>query len=210
MGLLGQSMTYYAFVFHPITVLGVGTLLLIYEEWSAQSADRSALRRRVAAFLGAGTLAVTPTVAYFLLRGGLETALEGSSWRMDMLVAGGALIAAGTSWFLWRRFDWGALVPDAMEALAAVTVPYAALSPFWDISGHVIFALMPTLYLALVDRKYAPLLAVPVVMVPNRVYLNAHSLAQSVVGFAVAAAIVFGLYRVRARRPNRRPGSPAS
>ena len=91
-----------------------------------------------------------------------------------------------------------------------MTVPYAALSPFWDISGHVIFALTPTLYLALVDRKYAPLLAVPVVMVPNRVYLNAHSLAQSVVGFAVAAAIVFGLYRVRARRPNRRPGSPAS
>lgn len=210
MSLLGEAMTYYAFVFHPSTVLGAGSLMLVYEEWSAQSADRSVLWRRVGAFLGVGVLAFLPTVGYFLLRGGLGTSLEGSTWRMDMLVASGMFIAAGATWFLWHRFDWGHLLPDAMEVLAAVTVPYAVLSPFWDISGHVIFALMPTLYLALVDRKYWPLVAIPVVMVPNRVYLNAHTLTQAVAGFVVAAVVVFGLYHLQARRRSRRTGAAAS
>lgn len=211
MGLFRQAMTYYAFVFHPIPVLGVGVLVLIYEEWSAQSADRSVLRRRFGAFLGVGVLAVVPTIVYFLVRGGLSTALEGSTWRMDMLVASGLFVAAGGTWYLWNRFDWGALVPDAMEALALVAVPYTALSPFWDISGHIIIAMVPTLYLALVDRKYWPLLAVPVVMIPNRVVLNAHSLAESVVGFVVAAVLILGLYHQQtSRRTDRRTGASTS
>lgn len=53
---------------------------------------------------------------------------------------------------------------------------------------------MPALYLTLIDRRFWPLLAVPIVMVPNRVFLNAHTWAQSIDGFLIAAAIIFGLY----------------
>lgn len=195
MSLLATAMKYYPYVFHPITVLGVGILVLIHHEWARQDADRSVLWRRVGGFLGAGLLALIPTVAYFVITGtAVMRATKGSGWVMDGLVAAGLFIAAGITWYEWRRFDWGRLVPGAMEALAAVTVPYIALSPFWDVSGHVIIALMPALYLTLVDRTFWPSLAIPVVMVPNRVLVNAHSWTQSIAGFVIAAAITVGLY----------------
>ncbi|QLH80049.1 phosphoesterase [Halosimplex rubrum] len=212
MSALGRAIDLYGYVFHPITVLGVGSLLLIYHEWRERGADRTALWRRVGAFLGAGALALVPTAVFFLaFRGGLGRAVGGSSWRLDEMVAAGVLIAAGVTWLLWRRYEWGPIVPPAMVTFAAVTVPYAALAPVWDISGHVILALAPTLYLTLVDRRYAPLLAVPVLMVPTRVLVEAHTWAQSVAGFAVAAAITVGLYRVQAGSSDRRgAGSTAS
>lgn len=69
MGLLSQAMTYCPYVFHPVTLVGGSVLLLIRYEWGRQRADRSALWRRVAAFLGAGLLALVPTVAYFVITG---------------------------------------------------------------------------------------------------------------------------------------------
>lgn len=207
MGLFRQAMTYYAFVFHPSTVLGAGFLALIYLEWDRQVVDRGQLWRRVGAFLVAGVLAFVPTAAYFLVWSGLQTALEGSTWRMDMLVASGMFVAAGVTWALWHRYEWGEIVPDAMEALALVTVPYVLLSPFWDVSGHVIFALLPTLYLTLLDRRFWPTLAIPLVMVPNRVVLDAHTITQSVVGFIVCGVVVLGLVRVQSRGgPDRHTG----
>jgi membrane-associated phospholipid phosphatase len=194
-------MAYYPYVFHPITVLGASILVLIHHEWARQGADRSALRRRMAGFLAAGVLGLVPTVAYFAITGiDPIKASVGNSWRMDALVASGMFIAAAATWVAWRRFDWGSLVPGAMVTLAAVTVPYVALSPFWNVSGHVITSLMPTLYLTLVDRKFWPLLAIPVVMVPNRLYLGAHTWAQSVGGFLIAAAITLGLYWMQTGR----------
>ena len=201
MSLLSQAMQYYPYVFHPITVLGVSILVLIHHEWARQGAPRGALRRRIAAFLGAGVLALIPTIAFFLVTGaGIFQATQGNSWQMDALVASGLFVASAVTWAVWRRYEWGPLVPEMMVALAAVTVPYMALSPFWNVSGHVIIALMPTLYLTLVDRKFWPLLAVPVVMVPNRIYLEAHTWAQSLGGFAIAAAITAGLYWFQAGR----------
>jgi membrane-associated phospholipid phosphatase len=190
-----QAMAYYPYVFHPITVLGVGILLLVHYEWSRESASRSALWHRIGAFLGAGLLALTPTVAYFAATGAnpVESTV-GNSLVMDALVGGGIFIACTVTWYLWQRFDWGDLVPGMMVAVAVTTVPYAALSAVWNISGHVIISLTPALYLTLVDRKFWPLLIVPVVMIPNRIVLDAHTWTQSIAGFVVAAAIVLGLY----------------
>lgn len=188
-------MTYYPYVFHPITVIGGCVLLLVHHEWARQGAERSALWRRVGAFLAAGLLALVPTAAYFAVAGaGVVQSTMGNSWVMDALVASGFVIAGVTTWYLWRRSDWGEFVPGAMVVLLAVTVPYAALSPFWNISGHVISSLMPVLYLTLVARKFWPLLAIPLVMVPNRIVLDAHTWSQSIGGFLVAAVITVGLY----------------
>jgi membrane-associated phospholipid phosphatase len=195
MELFSLVMRYYPYVVHPITVLGVGILLVIRHEWSRQDAARAALWHRFGAFLGAGLLALLPTVTYFIVteRAVIRATKEGG-WAMDGLVAVGVLIAAGVTWFLWRRFEWGGLVPGGMQALAAVTLPYLALSPFWDVSGHVIYALMPTLYLTLLDRRYWPTLLVPAVMVPNRLYLGAHTVPQALGGLVIAAGVVLGLF----------------
>ncbi|MFB6140501.1 MAG: phosphoesterase [Halosimplex sp.] len=212
MSLLSRAIELYGYVFHPSTVIGAGALLLIYYERNRQSGERTALWKRVAAFLGAGVLGFVPTIAFFLARSGkLAKAFSGSSWRLDMMVASGVFIGAGVTWAVWRRFEWGQLVPGEMLALIAVIPPYAALSPFWDISGHVIFAVVPTLYLALVDRKFLPLVAIPVLMVPMRVFVDAHSLLESVAGFVVAAVITFGLFSVRRTATSgRASGSTAS
>ena len=202
---LTTVMQYYPYVFHPVTVLGVGTLVLIHYEWARQAADRSVLGRRVLGFLGAGVLSLAPTGAYMLLTGaGPAETMSGNAWQVDALVAGGVVIAAGGTWYLWTRLDWGPLVPTAMQAIVAATVPYGLLSPVWNVSGHVVIALAPTLYLALVDRTFGGLLAVPVVMVPNRVYLDAHTWAQAVGGFAIATVAVTGVYWIengRSLRP---------
>lgn len=195
MGLFSRAMRYYPYAVHPITVLGVGILLLIHHEWARQDTARASLWHRIGAFLGIGVLALVPTVAYFLITGrAVVQATKGSGWAMDGLVAAGLFVAGGGTWYLWRRFEWGDLVPGAMQALVAVTVPYIVLSPFWDVSGHVIVALMPTLYLTLVDRKFWPTLLAPAVMVPNRVYLGAHTWAQTLAGLVIAAAGVVALY----------------
>lgn len=195
MAAFSTAMEYFPYVFHPITVVGASVLLLIHHEWTRQGADRAALRRRVGAFLGAGALALVPTVAYFALSGGgIMAATQGKSLRMDALVAGGLVIAAAATWYAWRRYEWGRLVPAAMAVMVANTVPYFAISAVWDISGHVIISLFPALYLTLVDRSFWPLLAVPLVMVPNRVVVGAHTWTQSLVGFALAVALTTGLF----------------
>ena len=157
------------------------------------------LWRRIEGFLGAGLLSLIPTAVYVVLtEKGSLTVTQGNAWQVDALVASGIFIVAGVTWYLWWRLDWGSLVPGAMQALAAVTVPYIVLSPFWNVSGHVIISLMPTLYLTLVARKFWPLIAIPVIMVPNRVILNAHTWAQSIGAVPITAILVIGVYWVQA------------
>ncbi|WP_137285232.1 phosphoesterase [Halorussus salinisoli] len=195
MSVLDTAMELYPYVFHPAVMVGAGALVLIHHECARQDADRSALARRLGAFLVAGVLSLIPTLVYALVTGqGLFEVTKGNVWQVDALVAGGIFFTAGVAWFLWHRYDWGSLVPGYMEALVAATVPYIALSPFWNFSGHVTMALMPTLYLTLVDRKFWPTLAIPVVMIPNRVYLEAHDWSESVVAFLVVSAVVVGVF----------------
>jgi hypothetical protein len=143
------------------------------------------------ALLLVGTLSLLPTFAYMRLTGqGPVETMQGNAWQVDFLVGGGMALVAAVLWLLWRRGDWGTVVPGAMEALVAVTVPYVALSPFWNVSGHVIFSVMSTLYLVLVDRRFWPLLLVPAVMVPNRVYLDAHTWAQAIGALLMTSGLV--------------------
>lgn len=208
--LFDSAMETFPFVFHPTTVLGVGILLLIHYEGYHRGADRNELWIRAGAFLGSGVLALLPTVAFMLVTGqGVMETTRGNVWQVDWLVGGGVLISAAVTWLLWTRFEWGPLVPGAMEALALAMVPYLALSPFWNVSGHVIVALLPTLYLTLVDRKFWPLNLVPLVMVPNRVYLGAHTWGQVVGGFLLAAAITVLVYRRQVPDREQRAARPA-
>lgn len=196
MDIVHTAMDLYPYVFHPAIVVGAGAFVLIYHEWARQDADPSVLFGRIGAFLGAGLLSLLPTLGYVLFTGqGLFEVTKGNVWQVDALVASGIFIATATTWLVWRYFDWGTTVPGYVEALAIVTIPYVALSPFWNISGHVILALTPTLYVTLVDRRFWPSLAIPVVMVPNRVYLGAHTWAQSVGGLLLATGIVVGVFR---------------
>ncbi|NEU56231.1 phosphoesterase [Halorussus sp. MSC15.2] len=195
MSALDTAMRFYPYVFHPGVMVGAGALVVIHHEWARKDADWSALWRRFGAFLAAGVLSLAPTLAYVLVTGqGLYEVTKGNVWQVDALVGVGVFVTAGATWFVWHRYDWGSLVPGYLEALVLVTIPYVALSPFWNLSGHVTMALMPTLYLTLVDRTFWPTLAIPVVMVPNRLYLNAHTPVQTVGAFLLTAVLVVGAF----------------
>lgn len=199
-------MWYYPYVFHPTVVLGVGALLVIHWEWGhgasseGPTPNRALLLRRVLTFLGAGLLSLVPVGLFMLVtgQGPMET-MRGNAAHVDALVAAGTLLAAGTTWLAWRRFDWGSITPALMVTYAVVVLPYAAASPFWNVSGHVLLATTPALFLALLDRRYLPLLAVAVVMVPNRVLLGAHTPDQAVGGFFLGVLVVGGLWYRRRR-----------
>ena len=195
MNVVYQAAAYYPYVFHPITLVCLGMVLLIYHEWARHGADRAALYRRLGVFVAAGVLSLVPSGAYILVTGqGPVAVTQGNSWQVDALVASGLFVVAGTLWAAWRRYDWGALVPGGAAALALVTVPYIGLSPVWNVSGHVILSLWGPLYLTLVNRKFWPLMVVPVLMVPDRVIVNAHTWQQSIGAFLLAGALVTGLY----------------
>lgn len=202
MGLLSTAMAYYPYVFHPAVLVGGGLLLLIRYEWRQQDDPNGTLGRRVGAFLVAGAASLLPTAAYVVISGkGPMQVTQGNTWQVDALVASGVLVVCVSLWYCWTRFDWGRLVPGGVLALAAVTIPYAAVSSVWNVSGHVIFAVTPTLYLALTDAKFWPLLAVPAVMIPNRVYVEAHTPLQAVCGALLAASIVTAVYAFRVKQP---------
>jgi membrane-associated phospholipid phosphatase len=195
MGLFGDIMRAFPYVFHPSTVLGAFILLLVHYEWVHQEDPDTGLWPRIGAFLAAGALSLAPTAVYMFVTGsGIRETTQGNAWQVDALVASGIFVTATVMWLVWRRYDLGTLVPSAMVVLAAVTVPYAALSPFWNVSGHVTTALMPTLYLTLVDRKYWPLLLIPAVMVPNRLYLGVHTWQQVVGAVVITTFVVVALY----------------
>ncbi|MDG5777060.1 phosphoesterase [Haloarculaceae archaeon H-GB2-1] len=188
----------YPYVFHPATTLGLGLLVLLYYEWRRQSASRTALWRRLGVLLGSGSIAFSPTVVYMIVTGnGLRATTKGNVWQVDWLVGGGILLAMAALWTVWTRFGWGALFSNGLEAVTAAMVPYLLLSPFWNVSGHVIIAVVPLLYLTLVDATFWPLLAIPVVMVPNRIYLDAHTWPQALGAFVLGAALTLVVYRHR-------------
>lgn len=201
MNVLSLLMRYYPYVFHPGVMVGGAMMVLMYIERTWMGADRASLRKRYATLALVGTLSLVPTLAYMLVTGqGPVETMQGNAWQVDFLVAGGMALVAGVLWYLWRRYEWGTLVPGAMEALVAVTIPYVALSPVWNISGHVIFATMPTLYLVLVDRRFWPLLLIPLIMVPNRIYVEAHTWAQAIGALLVTAALVVLVHLIYERR----------
>lgn len=197
-GLFTTAMNWFPYVFHPTTLVGAGLVTLIYYEWNRQPAGRDELRRRLGGFALSGAFALLPTAVYMLATGkGVMETTQGNAWQVDWLVAGGVVVAAVTLWGVWTRYDWGPLVPKAAVALVAATLPYTVASPFWNVSGHVTMALFPALYLTLVDRKFWPTLLVPVLMVPNRLYLDAHTTAEAVGGFLVTTAVVLAVYRIQ-------------
>lgn len=205
------AMEAYPYVFHPVTLLGTGFVILIYYEWNRLPASRSALWKRLGVLVGSGAAALVPTAVYMVVTGqGIAEATQGNVWQVDWLVGGGVTLAATVLWVVWEREEWGPLVPAAMEAVVVLMVPYLALSPFWNVSGHVLLAVFPALYLTLVDVKFWPLNLVPLVMVPNRIYLGAHGWPETIGGLVIAVTLTTAVFWLQSDRRDAFVDGPVS
>lgn len=118
-------------------------------------------------------------------------------WIEDGLAVSGLLIATSIGAVAYTKEIYDGVVRDAIFIVIALSVPYVLISRFWDISGHVAYTAAPVLYLIMLDRRLAPLISIPIVMVVNRPIVGAHTIEQSIAGFALALIVVFGYVAVK-------------
>lgn len=79
------------------------------------------------------------------------------------------------------------------QLLVLTSVIHGVVVPFWDVSSHGLYAVVPSLYLAIVDRRFVVLLVLPLGMVWSRVATDAHSPTESVAGLTLALLILGAL-----------------
>ncbi|QIO24696.1 hypothetical protein [Haloarcula sp. JP-L23] len=181
----------YSAVFAPELFVLLCSVLVIGFEWHRDSARSSAGLTARLAVLGLGW-----GIAFAIYQGvplAVETVPE---WGVDATGSAGLGIGILVIWFVWRRRNWGAIVPEYALLLVAATVPHLLITPFWDISSHVLYALVPAGYLLFVDRRFVPLLAVAVGMVFARPLAGAHTWLQSVGGVALSVALLLAVSRL--------------
>lgn len=184
-----EFMRVYRYVFHPLAFLFATWLLLVYYEWNGESDDLRNLAVRVGAVVAIGLAALIPTGVYLLVTDqAARAAVAGNDWPVDLATASGLVIAGGLAWVVWSATGWGSATKGAAVAIVVTAVPYAPLSVVWNVSGHVAFSTVPALYLASLDRKFAPLLVVPLLMVPNRPLLGMHTWPQAIGGLLLGVA----------------------
>jgi membrane-associated phospholipid phosphatase len=183
-------MDVYAAVFSPeYFMLMVGLLFLVHE-WRASGRDWGNLGARLGVFFGCWLVAMAIYQSFPIV---IADPLE---WHEDVFAAAGMLLGLGLIAAVWQRASWGRILPGIFPLVVVQAVPYVLLSPFWNVSGHVAFTALPAVYATLVDRRYAVLLLVPLVMIANRPIVNAHTWLQSVAGFALAVLALVVATRV--------------
>lgn len=186
---LTSFMEVYRYAFHPLAFLLATWLLLVGYEWARESSEPRNLAVRVGTILAIAVAALVPTGIYLLVTDqAARAATVGNDWPVDLATTSGLLVASGLSWAVWSATGWGSATKGAAAAIAVTAVPYAAISVVWNVSGHVAFSAVPALYLASLDRKFLPLVAIPLIMIVNRPFLGVHTWGQSIAGFLLGAA----------------------
>lgn len=182
----------YSEVFAPEFFVLLCSLLLVgYERREASDRSLAGLAARIGA-VGFGWV-----VAFVIYRGVPRAVGTLPEWGPDATGSAGLAVGVLAIWLVWRLRDWGPLVPEFALLLVAVTVPHLLITPFWDVSSHVLYAVVPAGYLAVVDRRFAPLVLVALGMVLARPLAGAHTWPESIGGLALSLAFLVVLRRLR-------------
>ncbi|NHX35087.1 MULTISPECIES: hypothetical protein [Halolamina] len=174
-------------VFAPELFVLVATLSLVGYERRIDPA-LGPLARRVGVVAGAWVL------AFAVYQGGPQVVGTGVPGGEDFYAALGLIVAFGAIALAWRRLNWGSLVPPYAALLVVTSVLHLVVVPLWDASNHVIYAAVPAGALVAADRRFAPLLAVPLVLVWSRVTTGAHTVDEAVGGLLVAGVVLGGAF----------------
>lgn len=170
-------------VFAPELFVLVATLLLVGYERRIDPA-LGPLARRVGVVAGAWVL------AFAVYQGGPRLVGTGVPGGEDFFAALGLIVAFGAIAIAWRRLDWGSLLPPYAALLVVTSVLHLVVVPLWDTSSHVIYASVPAGALVAADRRFAPLLAVPVALVWSRIATGAHTVDEAAGGLLIAGVVL--------------------
>lgn len=110
----------------------------------------------------------------------------------DFFAALGLIVAFAAIGLVWRRQAWGTLVPPYAALLVVTSLIHLVVVPMWNASSHVIYAAVPAGVLVAADRRFAPLFAVPPLLVWSRIATGAHTVDEAVGGLVVAGVVLGG------------------
>ena len=175
-----KLMEIYDDAFSPLYYMLLCALLVVYYDSKKTGKTKEAILVTIVAYL----IGISTYSIWFFVK-----KPSTPQWIEDLLAVSGLSLAMIIGYYAVRRKIYDGLVKLGLLILVALTIPYAVISVFWNISGHVAYTTAPTLFLARIDRKFYPLVAVPLLMVVNRPIVGAHSWSESVAGFVLAAAV---------------------
>jgi len=183
-------------LFTPELFLLLTTLLAVGYERRENRILRP-LAARIGVVVGAWALAF---VTYVVGARRFATAVPGGD---DFFAALGLIVAFSAIGLVWHRQHWGTLVPPYAALLVVTSLLHLAVVPLWDTSSHVIYAAVPAGVLVAADRRFAPLLFVPPLLVWSRIATGAHTVDEAVGGLVVAGVVLGGALAL-GRLPGRR------
>jgi len=180
-----ELMEIYATVFNPIYYMLFCALIVVYHD----AKKTGQLMKGVVVTLTAYMIAYATYSTWYFLP-------PAPQWVEDFLAVSGLMLGVLIAVLALRKKIFDGIIREAIYIIVALSIPYMAISPFWNISGHVAYTTAPTLYLISLDRRFTLLIVIPLIMVVNRPVVGAHTVAQSIAGFLLAAIIVLiGTYR---------------
>lgn len=171
-------------VFTPELFVLVATLLLTGYDLRRTGWRWQRFAVRIAVVSGAWLVAVA------VYQGGPTLVAGSVPGGADFFASVALIVSFATIGVVWRRRAWGHLLPTYCLLLIATSVIHIVVVPVWDLSSHVLYAAVPTAYLATIDRRFVVLFFVPLGLVWSRVALDAHTFGETLGGLAVAAVIV--------------------
>lgn len=184
-----QIMLFYKDAFDPKYFLFLSFILIVFYDWKSQTKEIKCFFERIA------VISISYIVALIfidlIMMQIVGRSLSYPQYLGDYSNLAGLMLGLALSIALWKKFKFGEEFLHAAFGLLAVSIPFAVISYFWNISGHVTYTAAPVTYLVLLDRRLLLLYAIPVVMVFNRPYVGAHTPLQSISGFILGTALMF-------------------
>lgn len=176
-----EIMQIYDDVFSPLYYMLFVALVVVYYDSKVTGKIREAIITTLVAY----AIAYAVYSTWFLM--GEET----PQYVEDLLAVFGLFAAIYVAMFAVRRKIYDGIVLVGILTMIILSVPYAIISVFWNISGHVAYTTAPTVFLVRLNKKFLPLMTIPLVMVVNRPIVGAHTWAESIAGFIFAFAITW-------------------
>lgn len=90
---------------------------------------------------------------------------------------------------------------EYLSLLFLASIPFLVISPFWNISGHVLFSTIPVFFLIIKRKASLFLTLIPIIMVYNRPILNEHTWFQSVFTFFFSILLI-SIWFIKIRKTN--------
>lgn len=173
-----EFMVIYEDVFNPIVVILAIFLFLLFQVYK-----KCGLGDKIRFFLMILFPSYFAMILYYLFLPQKPDFLE------DVIISSTYFFSFGLIILGYRENKIKEVVFNYFFLLFLGSIPYLFISPFWNISGHVLFVELPILYLILNNRSFLPFFLIPSLMVFNRPIVGAHTWSQVIFTFFFAFVI---------------------